>query len=93
MAQALLIYFDQASDLEDDTRQIIFEHIRLASVPSMEQTLSEATHICIDKESVNLHNSSMEAPAATSFVNFANETFGFGCFIASCTQGEILQVR
>lgn len=29
---------------------------------------------------------------ATGFVNFANADFGFGCFIPSCTQEEILQV-
>jgi len=35
----------------------------------------------------------MEAPAdATAFVNFANRNFGYGRFIASCTQEEILQV-
>eukprot|EP00966_Prymnesium_polylepis_P068055 1581879-Prymnesium_polylepis.1 len=36
----------------------------------------------------------MEAPpaAATAFVNFANANFGYGRFIASTTQEEILQV-
>ena len=35
----------------------------------------------------------MEAiPDATAFVNFANAIFGYGEFIASCTQEEILQV-
>ena len=34
----------------------------------------------------------MEAPAADAFVNFANKNFGYGCFIPSCTQEEILQV-
>ena len=32
-----------------------------------------------------------EAPAHTAFVNFANANYGYGRFIASTTQEEILQ--
>ena len=43
---------------------------------------------------VLLHGEVMEAaPRATAFVNFANAQFGYGCFINSCTQEEILQAR
>lgn len=39
-----------------------------------------------------LHDAGMEAPAhAAAFVNFANAQFGYGKFIESCTQEEILQ--
>ena len=42
---------------------------------------------------VALHDAAMEAiPDATGFVNFANAIFGYGEFIASCTQEEIIQV-
>lgn len=45
---------------------------------------------------VLLHAGSMEAasarePGCKGFVNFANADFGFGCFIPSATQEEILQ--
>ena len=40
-----------------------------------------------------LHADVMEAVTpADAFVNFANENFGYGCFIPSCTQEEILQL-
>eukprot|EP00531_Pseudo-nitzschia_arenysensis_P019028 CAMPEP_0116126750 /NCGR_PEP_ID=MMETSP0329-20121206/6491_1 /TAXON_ID=697910 /ORGANISM="Pseudo-nitzschia arenysensis, Strain B593" /LENGTH=317 /DNA_ID=CAMNT_0003620839 /DNA_START=332 /DNA_END=1282 /DNA_ORIENTATION=- len=42
---------------------------------------------------VRLHSERMEAVGTPSgFVNFANDNFGYGKFIPSCTQEEILQI-
>merc|ERR1712217_535258 len=42
---------------------------------------------------VELHEGGMEGLQDTdSFVNFANAEFGYGCFIPSCTQEEIMQM-
>lgn len=43
-------------------------------------------------DQVVLHDEVMEAVQADAFVNFANANFGYGKFIASCTQEEIIQV-
>jgi len=39
-----------------------------------------------------VHDGAMEIGTADAFVNFANANFGYGKFIHSCTQEEILQV-
>jgi len=41
---------------------------------------------------VLIHDGAMEIPTANAFVNFANRNYGYGKFIPSCTQEEILQV-
>eukprot|EP00658_Telonema_sp_P-2_P045164 TRINITY_DN3308_c0_g1_i14.p1 TRINITY_DN3308_c0_g1~~TRINITY_DN3308_c0_g1_i14.p1 ORF type:complete len:314 (+),score=100.04 TRINITY_DN3308_c0_g1_i14:52-942(+) len=91
---ALLVYFAQTAALEgteDDHRQVRFEHLRTASPDDLKERMCKHG-AALDPSSVRLHNGTMEQPAASSFVNFANENFGYGCFIPSCTQEEILQV-
>jgi hypothetical protein len=43
-------------------------------------------------EVLKLHPGVMEAPPADAFVNFANSLFGYGHFIQSCTQEEVMQM-
>jgi len=97
----LLQYFVTAMRLEgsaDDSREVIFERRT-----SRDADLSEfkarvlAAHPPADSSEgllgqVTLHSGGMEAPAADAFVNFANAVFGYGEFIASCTQEEIIQM-
>ena len=44
------------------------------------------------EDCVEIHDEPMERRDAHAFVNFANRNFGYGCFIDSCTQEEILQM-
>eukprot|EP00931_Biecheleriopsis_adriatica_P029192 TRINITY_DN17367_c4_g1_i1.p1 TRINITY_DN17367_c4_g1~~TRINITY_DN17367_c4_g1_i1.p1 ORF type:complete len:261 (-),score=43.91 TRINITY_DN17367_c4_g1_i1:536-1318(-) len=52
----------------------------------LEGTISFSDSLCC------LHDGAMESVDADAFVNFANPTFGFGHFIGSCTQEEIMQM-
>ena len=92
----LLQYFATAMRLEgsaDDSREVVFERRT-----SRDADLSEfKARVLAAKDSVGLlgvtlHSGGMEEPAADAFVNFANAVFGYGEFIASCTQEEIIQV-
>mmetsp|Transcript_108432 Transcript_108432/g.329631 ORF Transcript_108432/g.329631 Transcript_108432/m.329631 type:complete len:454 (-) Transcript_108432:116-1477(-) len=97
----LLQYFEASRGLEGteaDARQVVFE--RRVAAPGCRSladfktwVLEEGAHHTCDGSAVSLHDAGMEAvEAADAFVNFANRNFGFGCFIPSCTQEEILQV-
>jgi len=98
---ALLQYFYSGMDLEgtcDDERVIEFCHVRgvedieFSNLVGHSFSRSES-RILLEDESVHLHAGSMEDVIdASAFVNFANEHFGYGEFIPSCTQEEILQV-
>jgi len=46
----------------------------------------------VNRPPVILHDNKMENPYEDAFVNFANANYGYGKFIASCTQEEILQM-
>eukprot|EP01043_Picozoa_sp_COSAG02_P044645 COSAG02_NODE_4007_length_5920_cov_5.932829_4_plen_389_part_00 len=96
----LLQYFATAMRLEgstDDSREVVFERRT-----SRDADLSEFKARVLAAQpqpgsvdgvlGVSLHSGGMEAPAADAFVNFANAVFGYGEFIASCTQEEIIQV-
>jgi len=45
-----------------------------------------------NKPPIILHDSKMENPYEDAFVNFANANYGYGMFVVSCTQEEILQM-
>jgi hypothetical protein len=95
---ALLLYFSAGQQLEgtrDDDRLVRFEHIRCPPAAKVREMLQTCTSLAGSPPAgVNLHCGRMEAPglAATAFVNFAGSHFGYGRFICSCTQGEILRV-
>ena len=96
---ALLLYFAAGLALEgtaDDERQVRFERIACPPLAEFEAMLTaeEAAGTRPEwSDVVSLHDGGMEAVAeATAFVNFANADFGYGCFIPSCTQEEILQM-
>ena len=94
---ALLLYFAAGLKLEgtpDDERPVRFERVGCPPLDDFEAMLASPTHGDTEwADVVTLHDGGMEAPAdATAFVNFANADFGFGTFIASCTQEEILQM-
>ena len=99
---ALLLYFEAARASEgtsDDDRTVRFERIRTLDATALEVLLSRgqeksALNDSGDLSQVNLHSDGMENTQRphSAFVNFANADFGFGCFIPSCTQEEILQV-
>jgi len=97
---ALLLYFEQAQQLagtRDDTRIVSFVHRRGPALDDFENMLESATMSAFGSDgslpAIAVHNGTMEQPEnATGIVNFANADFGVGCFIASCTQEEILQM-
>ena len=95
---AILLYFESGLALEgseDDARIVGFERLACPSAESFESLLlsKEAQRSESWGETVLLHAGSMEDPDdATAFVNFANADFGYGRFIPSCTQEEILQM-
>mmetsp|Transcript_16275 Transcript_16275/g.37229 ORF Transcript_16275/g.37229 Transcript_16275/m.37229 type:complete len:311 (-) Transcript_16275:81-1013(-) len=97
---ALLCYFQHRLAVEgtaDDDRIVRWEHLETPASDEMAAQLEACEAALVDESacppSVLLHSGVMEAaPRATAFVNFANAQFGYGCFINSCTQEEILQV-
>ena len=94
---ALLVYFEarmQADGTEDDGREVVFEHLRCPSESEFEELVRRRgdVRLAADASTCTLHADVMEAPPADAFVNFANSNFGYGCFIPSCTQEEILQM-
>ena len=94
---ALLVYFEarmQADGTEDDGREVVFEHLRCPLESEFEELVRRRgdVRLAADASTCTLHADVMEAPPADAFVNFANSNFGYGCFIPSCTQEEILQM-
>jgi hypothetical protein len=96
---ALLLYFNARLRLEqgaDDQRVVRFEHIRGPSDASLVKLLETSAETVLGADSeralVRLHDERMEKVEADAFVNFANRRFGYGQFIDSCTQEEILQM-
>jgi hypothetical protein len=92
----LLQYFASSMRLEgsaDDSREVIFERCTSRGVDLADfKAQIMAAPPSEGPLRVTLHDAGMEAPAADGFVNFANAVFGYGEFIASCTQEEIIQV-
>ena len=103
---ALLLYFSQQLSIEgtaDDERTVTFERVECPSMEEMSSMLEGATEVPllpsdgVGQDDIRLHAGSMESawvdePNCRGFVNFANADFGYGCFISSATQEEILQV-
>ena len=97
---ALLVYFERRRQAmgTDDERVITFEYLACPTEDEFEQILSQRGDARLAGDVTNgrqctLHADVMEAVTpADAFVNFANENFGYGCFIPSCTQEEILQL-
>mmetsp|Transcript_62808 Transcript_62808/g.182182 ORF Transcript_62808/g.182182 Transcript_62808/m.182182 type:complete len:484 (-) Transcript_62808:208-1659(-) len=96
----LLHYFDASRLLEGteaDGRMVTFER---RAAPQEVQDLSDFRRWILEDfgksapaARCDLHDGGMESvPEAEAFVNFANPNFGYGRFIPSCTQEEILQV-
>jgi hypothetical protein len=94
----LLLYFGTGLKLEgsvDDERMVRFEHIHCESLLSNAKRYAACKKVMVEGSSneFQLHSAGMEQVGdATAFVNFANKNFGYGKFIPSCTQEEILQV-
>ncbi|CAE8581094.1 unnamed protein product [Polarella glacialis] len=99
----LLTYFEVSLDSEGteaDLREVVFERrsaaedeaglqeFRVFALEEGADKICDLVHGCF-----KLHSATMEEVAdADAFVNFANPNYGYGKFIASCTQEEILQV-
>jgi len=90
---------------DDDERQIVFERVRYKPRIILTGNSSTIT-VAQDKDKQNngrplqpvgtgivVHQRSVELPSrpCSGFVNFANQNFGYGKFIRSCTQEEILE--
>eukprot|EP00316_Scyphosphaera_apsteinii_P015595 CAMPEP_0119341182 /NCGR_PEP_ID=MMETSP1333-20130426/101807_1 /TAXON_ID=418940 /ORGANISM="Scyphosphaera apsteinii, Strain RCC1455" /LENGTH=394 /DNA_ID=CAMNT_0007353087 /DNA_START=310 /DNA_END=1494 /DNA_ORIENTATION=+ len=94
----LLVYFAVSIGSEgsaDDARVVRFEHLRCPDADVFERHLTHCGAPILGTRAgeVELHHDTMEAPLdATAFVDFANANYGYGRFISSCTQEEILQV-
>jgi len=95
--ECLLTYFDVCGSLEgkyDDERVITFELISF--IPLSAEYFQNCQVRCGNNalvgEGVALHTGTMESPSRkyTAFMNFANPNYGYGKFIRSCTQEEIL---
>eukprot|EP00933_Yihiella_yeosuensis_P079812 TRINITY_DN93238_c0_g1_i1.p1 TRINITY_DN93238_c0_g1~~TRINITY_DN93238_c0_g1_i1.p1 ORF type:complete len:490 (-),score=92.79 TRINITY_DN93238_c0_g1_i1:148-1566(-) len=99
----ILNYFilaQKSEGSEDDAREIVVE--RLVAELGLEDfgrwAMEEGSQLAVcsavdECDAAVLHDSGMEGiPDADSFVNFANANFGYGRFIASCTQEEIMQI-
>jgi len=94
---ALLLYFEarrQASGTDDDAREVRFEHHLCPTDGDFAALVRQHADAVLasDGHACTLHSDVMEAPPAEAFVNFANANFGYGGFIPSCTQEEILQM-
>lgn len=99
---ALLLYLCKGLELEgtdDDHRVITFEGVPCPPANELHERLTRAIDMPIlpDESLLSLHGGTMEAacahdPWCTGFVNFANAEFGYGGFIPSATQEEILQM-
>ena len=99
---ALLLYLCKGMELEgteDDGRVITFERVACPPAHEMQDRLRSATDVPLfpTESTLILQSGTMEAACAhdaqcTGFVNFANAEFGYGCFIPSATQEEILQM-
>eukprot|EP00747_Dinoflagellata_sp_TGD_P083755 gnl/TRDRNA2_/TRDRNA2_162246_c0_seq1.p1 gnl/TRDRNA2_/TRDRNA2_162246_c0~~gnl/TRDRNA2_/TRDRNA2_162246_c0_seq1.p1 ORF type:complete len:459 (+),score=70.22 gnl/TRDRNA2_/TRDRNA2_162246_c0_seq1:58-1377(+) len=94
----LMRYFETARELEgseDDGREVVFERRSFEKdLEAFRSWVASQGHTqkC-DGSNITLHNDGMEAPEdADAFVNFANANFGYGRFIPSCTQEEIMQM-
>jgi hypothetical protein len=74
----------------DDAREIVFERRTGVALDKFKASVMAAAPVPLPR--VQLHEGGMEAVAADAFVNFANPIYGYGEFIASCTQEEIMQV-
>ena len=92
-----LLYFEAMSKSEDTDldRCIVFERIRYKPIDFLSDRGGDLTE---DAESfvgkgVILHDKPMETPTrqCSAFVNFANPNYGYGKFIPSATQEEILE--
>jgi hypothetical protein len=95
---SLLLYFGTGVQLEgstDDDRVVRFEHIRCEPTDQLAKRLGACDMTLVESShDFQLQSGGMEeAEDATAFVNFANKNFGYGKFIPSCTQEEILQVQ
>eukprot|EP00929_Paragymnodinium_shiwhaense_P092044 TRINITY_DN51921_c0_g1_i1.p1 TRINITY_DN51921_c0_g1~~TRINITY_DN51921_c0_g1_i1.p1 ORF type:complete len:470 (-),score=75.07 TRINITY_DN51921_c0_g1_i1:77-1486(-) len=94
----LFQFFDRWRQLQgtpEELRKITFER-RCSSFADLGE-FKQWIQTCGTKKGeglrYELHEDGMEAiEDADAFVNFANPNFGYGHFIASCTQEEILQV-
>eukprot|EP00581_Thalassiosira_minuscula_P012427 CAMPEP_0183726082 /NCGR_PEP_ID=MMETSP0737-20130205/22278_1 /TAXON_ID=385413 /ORGANISM="Thalassiosira miniscula, Strain CCMP1093" /LENGTH=466 /DNA_ID=CAMNT_0025957299 /DNA_START=70 /DNA_END=1470 /DNA_ORIENTATION=+ len=93
--ECLLTYFDACSSLEgneDDNRRITFDLIRFVPLSAEYFASNDSDNGGFVGLGFSLHTGTMEhTPRKTSaFVNFANPNYGYGKFISSCTQEEIL---
>lgn len=93
--ECILIYFDTCGTLEgleNDRRVISFDLIQFIPLSAeMFPEIGKTEHV---GDGLRVHTCTMEStPRKTSaFVNFANPNYGYGKFISSCTQEEILLV-
>jgi len=72
-------------------RDVSFELVVGPGPEPFQHMLEMQTEVLGELE-VNVHNGLMEDVDADSFVNFANALFGYGRFIESMTQEEVLQM-
>jgi len=90
-----LLYFEAMSDeaSPDLDRAIIFERIRFEPIDFLNDRALGSSNQSPVGEGIQLHMNVMEHPtrSCSAFVNFANPNFGYGAFICSCTQEEILE--
>eukprot|EP00933_Yihiella_yeosuensis_P000955 TRINITY_DN10150_c1_g2_i1.p1 TRINITY_DN10150_c1_g2~~TRINITY_DN10150_c1_g2_i1.p1 ORF type:complete len:549 (+),score=86.84 TRINITY_DN10150_c1_g2_i1:56-1648(+) len=92
-------HHSETVEKEEKQRMIIFEKLHLTN-KEFEELLFSSSSVpgaasaasFSDKVPLKIHNGTMEQPEAAAFVNFANANFGFGKFIPSCTQEEIMQM-
>jgi len=94
--KCLFLYLEGAAALseeEEQQRQIVFQLVRFVPLDfsNLEKLSSPADDRYVG-DRAQLHNGRMEDPPRScgALVNFANANFGYGKFIGSATQEEIL---
>eukprot|EP00586_Coscinodiscus_wailesii_P000858 CAMPEP_0172490076 /NCGR_PEP_ID=MMETSP1066-20121228/20436_1 /TAXON_ID=671091 /ORGANISM="Coscinodiscus wailesii, Strain CCMP2513" /LENGTH=377 /DNA_ID=CAMNT_0013258381 /DNA_START=288 /DNA_END=1421 /DNA_ORIENTATION=+ len=102
----LLAYFDATKNMsqEDSQRMIVFEKVFFQPqdndlLPNAKKDKEPFLNLkgwdiptSPHNSAVVITQSAMEDSACTGFVNFANQMFGYGDFVPSCTQEEIMQM-
>jgi len=94
--------YDNYMDLSNPSqRKVIFQKVSLSnddflrilqkSGNNERKTDDSQDSFRFFENNVVVHDDAMEIGTADAFVNFANANFGYGGFIQSCTQEEILQ--
>lgn len=95
-------FFTSDEERKHSDRKIVFQKVTMTN-QEFESVLHSSLKVDLNQSSsenrslsktvpIRIHDELMEDPSDDAFVNFANANYGYGKFISSCTQEEILQM-